>query len=47
VKGFDLGDHGMEPLALLSLEAALRGIHGLVPVYSGGNGYIYGQFDDL
>jgi pectate lyase len=37
----------IEPLALLALEAALRGKPELVPTFSGGDGYIHGQFDDL
>lgn len=37
----------IEPLALLSLEAARRGKPELVPTFSGGGGYIHGQFDDL
>lgn len=36
-----------EPLALLTLEAALQGKLELVPVYSGGDGYIHGQFIDM
>jgi pectate lyase len=54
-KGFFLpdGDHinanfnAIEPLALLSLEAALMGKPELVPVYSGGRGYIHGRFDGM
>ena len=37
----------LEPLALLSLEAALKGKPDLVPVFSGGLGYIHGQFADM
>jgi pectate lyase len=39
--------NALEPLALLSLEAAIRGRLDLVPVYSGGRGYIHGQFDGM
>ncbi len=54
-KGFFLpgSDHinanfnAIEPLALLSLEAALMGKPELVPVYSGGRGYIHGRFDGM
>jgi pectate lyase len=54
-RGFFLGDEhdlnanfdAIEPLALLSLEAAQRGTPELVPTYSGGSGYIHGQFDRL
>jgi len=34
-----------EPLALLTLDAVLRGEPELVPVYVGSRGYIHGQFD--
>lgn len=37
----------IEPLALLKLEAAIQGKSDLVPVYSGGRGYIHGHFDGL
>ncbi|MFP4191480.1 MAG: pectate lyase [Candidatus Hydrogenedentota bacterium] len=37
----------VEPLALLSLEAALRGDPGAVPVYSGGSGYLHARFDGM
>jgi len=37
--------NAIEPLALLSLEAALMGNPELIPVYSGGRGYIHGRFD--
>jgi pectate lyase len=54
-RGFFLGDEhdlnanfdAIEPLALLYLEAAQRGTPELVPTYSGGSGYIHGQFDRL
>jgi pectate lyase len=54
-RGFFLADarhlnakfDAIEPLALLSLEAARRGRPDLVPTYSGGGGYIHGQFGDL
>ncbi len=54
-KGFFLPDSNhinanfdaIEPLALLSLEAALQGNRGLIPFYSGGRGYIHGQFDGM
>jgi pectate lyase len=39
--------NSLEPLALLSLEAAIRGRSELVPVYSGGRGYIHGQFEGM
>lgn len=39
--------NAIEPLALLSLEAALMGNPDMVPVYSGGRGYIHGQFDGM
>lgn len=39
--------NAVEPLALLSLEAALQGRPELVPIYSGGRGYIHGRFDGL
>ena len=39
--------NALEPLALLSLEAAIRGNPELVPVYSGGRGYIHGRFDGM
>lgn len=39
--------NAIEPLALISLEAALRGDFGLVPVYSGGRGYLHGRFDGM
>ncbi len=39
--------NNIEPLALLSLEAALQGRHDLVPVYSGGRGFIHGRFDGI
>ena len=35
----------VEPLAILTLEAALRGEPDAVPIYSGGRGYIHGRFD--
>lgn len=35
----------IEPLALLALEAALRGEPGRVPAHVGGEGYIHGRFD--
>jgi pectate lyase len=34
----------IEPLALLALEAAIRGTAESVPAYNGGSGYIHGQF---
>ncbi|MFC7138757.1 hypothetical protein ACFQMA_02760 [Halosimplex aquaticum] len=34
-----------EPLAILALDAALRGKPGLVPEYLGGHGYVHGTFD--
>jgi pectate lyase len=37
----------LEPLALLSLEAILRGTPDAVPQYSGGSGYIHGPHDGL
>ncbi len=37
----------LEPLALLSLEAHLRGEAGTVPAYPGGRGYIHGPFDGM
>ncbi len=37
----------LEPLALLTLEAALRGEPEAVPAYTGGNGYIHGRFNGL
>ncbi|MFN2269115.1 MAG: hypothetical protein ABR533_12635, partial [Desulfonatronovibrio sp.] len=54
-KGFFLADsnhinasfNALEPLALLSLEAAMQGRPELIPVYSGGRGYIHGRFDGL
>jgi pectate lyase len=54
-RGFFLADaqrlhanfDAIEPLALLALEAARRGRPELVPTYSGGGGYIHGQFGDL
>lgn len=36
----------IEPLALLALEAARRGRPNLVPTFSGGGGYLHGQFGD-
>ena len=36
----------IEPLALRALKAARRGRPELVPTYSGGRGYINGQFGD-
>ncbi|WP_436926664.1 hypothetical protein [Halosimplex amylolyticum] len=35
----------VEPLAILALDAALRGDLGLVPEYLGGHGYVHGTFD--
>jgi pectate lyase len=54
-RGFFLADaqhlhakfDAIEPLALLALEAVRRGRPELVPTYSGGGGYIHGQFGDL
>ncbi len=37
----------VEPLALLSLEAARRGEPEAVPIYSGGRGFIHGRFDGM
>lgn len=37
----------IEPLALLTLEAALRGEYDSVPAFNGGRGYIHGRFDGL
>lgn len=37
----------LEPLALLSLEAMLRGTPDAVPQYTGGSGYIHGPHDGL
>ncbi len=37
----------MAPLALLTLEAALRGEYDPVPAFNGGRGYIHGRFDGL
>ena len=37
----------LEPLALLALEAHLRGTPELVPAYDGGRGYIHGPHDGL
>lgn len=37
----------LEPLALLTLEAALRGEPGAVPAYNGGRGYIHGRYEGL
>ena len=37
----------LEPLALLTLEARLRGTPDAVPAYSGGSGYIHGPHDGL
>ncbi len=37
----------IEPLALLTLEAALRGAYDAVPAFNGGSGYIHGRFDGL
>ena len=37
----------LEPLALLSLEAHLRGTPDVVPAYPGGRGYIHGPYDGL
>jgi pectate lyase len=36
-----------EPLALLAIEAALRGRPEDVPAYNGGRGYFHGRFDGL
>ncbi len=36
----------VEPLALLTIDAALRGEPEAVPQYNGGRGYIHGRFDD-
>jgi hypothetical protein len=38
---------GIEPLALLSLEAAIRGQPQLVPAFCAGRGYIHGPHDGL
>lgn len=35
----------IEPLALLSLEAAHRSLTDAAPIYSGGRGYIHGRYD--
>ena len=37
----------LEPLAILSLEAMLRGTPGAVPRYNGGRGFIHGPHDGL
>ena len=37
----------LEPLALLSLEALLRGTPDAVPAYPGGRGYIHGPHDGM
>ncbi|MFW5956627.1 MAG: hypothetical protein ACOCQY_04415 [Halorhabdus sp.] len=37
----------LEPLAILALEATIRGEPEAVPAYVGGEGYIHGTFDDL
>lgn len=37
----------LEPLALLSLDALLRGRAGDVPAHVGGSGYIHGRFDGI
>lgn len=37
--------NAVEPLALLALAAVLRETPELVPVYSGGRGYIHGRYD--
>jgi pectate lyase len=37
----------VEPLALLSLEATLRGDPGLVPAYNTGQAYIHGPYDGV
>ncbi len=37
----------LEPLALLTLEAHLRGTPAAVPAYPGGRGYIHGPHDGL
>ena len=37
----------LEPLALLTLEAAIRGEVALVPAYNGGSGYIHGRYEGL
>lgn len=39
--------NALEPLALLSLEAMLRGTPQAVPRYNGGRGYIHGPHDGL
>jgi pectate lyase len=39
--------NALEPLALLSLEAMLRGDPRAVPRYNGGRGYIHGPHDGL
>jgi hypothetical protein len=39
--------NALEPLALLSLEALLRGDPQAVPRYNGGRGYIHGPHDGL
>lgn len=36
-----------EPLALLSIEAAVQGTLGECPAYVGGRGYLHGRFDGL
>ena len=35
----------VEPLALLALDATLRGRPGAVPAYPGGSGYVHGRYD--
>jgi pectate lyase len=37
----------LEPLALVTLEAALRGKADAVPAYNGGSGYIHGRFEGM
>ncbi len=37
----------IEPLALLTIDAALRGESEAVPTYNGGRGYIHGRFNGL
>jgi pectate lyase len=39
--------YALEPLALLALEAHLRGMPDVVPAYAGGRGYIHGPHDGL
>ena len=37
----------LEPLALLTIEAALRGEYDAVPEYNGGGGYVHGRFEGM